>query len=146
SGTLAAPGCVGFSKSLFRARGNGSNFLWEDVHTDGGYQSGDSFSRMIEFNDTFHGGTVRRCSAKWCVEDNGTSFWQGDGISSERDNDSITVEDSEFSNNGDGGNDHKATNLTLTRVKSWGNRANFKIWSPSYTITDCDVGDPTRRV
>lgn len=62
-------------------------------------------------------------------------YWNGDGFSTERDNDGFIFRQCEAHDNSDGGFDLKSTNTRLEDCTASGNARNFRFWSSAKATT-----------
>lgn len=118
---------VGHSKHCFRPQG-GSNFLlFENLDIDSGRQNNDSFGVCLGIDGQAHHITVRNCNFRYCYASN-TSYWNGDGMSSEVPNHDIQVIDVDTTGHTDAGFDFKSTNTSLTRCIGRDSKRHFRVW------------------
>src|SRR5690606_17487406 len=116
-------------KKGIRIRGNSSGWLIEDCGIDCRWQFGDNHATGIEAWDTAHdiriiGGYTRNCSEYL----DKTTFWNADGITTERNNYDIRIENHISSGNTDGGYDLKSERTVLRNCLSFDNNRNYRIW------------------
>lgn len=118
---------VGYSKKFVRFHGECSNWVIEDFDFDSRWQDRDQFAVGIECQHNAHGLIVRRGQAGNCHSTTGTYF-NGDGMSSERTNRGIFVADATFFGCTDGGLDLKSEDTLVLRAVSRDNKRNYRIW------------------
>jgi hypothetical protein len=119
----------GFSKKAVRVRGNCSRWRIEDCEFDSRWQYGDDHATGIEAWDTAHdihviGGFTRNCTELLSND----VFWNADGITSERYNYNILIENHTSSGNTDGGYDLKSERTLLRNCIAFDNNRNYRIW------------------
>lgn len=154
---------TGFSKRIFRVFGDSHDWLVEDFEMNSGRQDRDDWANGLAFDDTSHDVTVRGR-----IEDGGgnnigtysgiienchdsqhgdnTNYWNSDGISLERGNYNILIENLTVRGCTDGGIDIKATDSVLRNVNCYDNKRNFRLWSDSGLLVDrCRSKDPFKR-
>ncbi|UXN69898.1 hypothetical protein N8A98_22265 [Devosia neptuniae] len=117
----------GFSKKFVRFHGDCSGWTIEDFSFDSRWQDKDNFAVGIECQHNAHGLIVRRGSAG-NAHSTLTTYFNGDGMSSERTNYDILVEDATFYGCTDGGLDLKSERTIVRRVTANGNKRNFRVW------------------
>lgn len=144
---------VGYSKKFVRFHGECSNWIIENFDFDSRWQDKDEFAVGIECNHNAHGLIVRDGQSGNCRSTTGTYF-NGDGMSSERTNYDILVEDATFYGCTDGGLDLKSEATIVRRVTANDNKRNFRIWGgvegyPNYNgpilMEDCISTNPHGR-
>ena len=129
---------VGYSKALIRFAGNSSGITIDSCIANGGRQSGDDFSRFLQFDGTAHDYTVVDCVARNHVEENGAGYWQGDSFEDNNGCYNGTYTRCEAYGNADGGFDLKSDNTTLTDCIAEDCRRNFRLWGNPMTLTTCE--------
>lgn len=73
----------------------------------------------------------------WKGDMPGTDYWNGDGISAERNCNRGLVEDVEISGCTDAGADCKAGEVTFRRVHFFDNKRNFRLYAPGLRMEQC---------
>ncbi len=139
---------LGFSKTAIRIRGDSQDVLLEDVMLNSGRQDGDDFATGVECNDTAHAIVMRRVVARNCHDSGGSkpgAFWNADGFASELGNRDIIREDCVSAGNTDAGYDDKGSGIRNIRCLAYGNNINFKMWSRSIEVIDCQAIEPKSR-
>ncbi len=142
---------VGFSKKAVRFHGQCERWLIEDCVFDSGWQYGDRFAVGIECSDQARNLTIRGGATINCLDrhdGNEDSYWNGDGVSSERGNRDIHIIAHISAGNSDGGYDLKSETTTITRCRLERNKRNFRIWgggsSNPIRIENCLSISPTK--
>jgi Right handed beta helix region len=125
----------GFSKSAIRLDQNTSNVVIEDVRADSMRQDFDNFAEGVDLSGNVHDVIFRRCVMRNSQQTRGPDdFWNGDGFTTELGTHNILFEDCIADGNTDAGFDLKSNNLTLSRCRSYGNTANFKLWGKEKVV------------
>jgi hypothetical protein len=101
---------TGFSKALLRNSGNSSGWLFKNIIADSGWQSGDSFPRLWNANDTAHNIRLEDCTAS-NIYDTDSTYWNGDGFECNDGNKNITFVRCQTEGATDGGFDCKGMNI-----------------------------------
>lgn len=151
---------TGFSKRTIRLFNNTSQVLIEDIEMNSGRQDRDDFAGCIAINDTAHDIVIRGFIAdsngnnigtysgilENCHDTNGTNYWNADGISTERDNDNILIENVICRGHTDGGIDTKGTNVIMRNVHCYDNKKNFRLWGyTGMVMENCISENPFKR-
>ncbi|MET4594670.1 MULTISPECIES: FAD-dependent oxidoreductase [unclassified Sphingomonas] len=134
---------LGYSKQAVIIRYDSAQGEIEDCEFDAGAnQDGDLWSTGIQLDDTAHDITLRRVKANNNIQNNGTSYWNGDGFSCERGNYRIVYVECSAKGNSDGAFDLKGQ-VTLIRCLADGNKRGFRMWGDALLI-DCIACNPVR--
>jgi hypothetical protein len=89
-------------------------------------------------------GTIRN-PKEWKGEVPGTDYWNGDGISVERNCNRGLIEDMEISGCTDAAIDCKAGEVTFRRVHTFDNKRNFRLYAPGLTMEECTSESANKR-
>lgn len=145
---------TGFSKSAIRLRGTSHDCEIMNFHLNAGRQEGDNWSTGIAIDDDaydiyIHGSPGNPSIIENC-HDEASGYWNADGISNERNNTGIVIEDVICRGMTDGGVDLKGEGTILRRVECTDNKRNFRLWAGSYLNTpvlleDCISRNPNKR-
>lgn len=144
---------VGFSKRVVRFFNDSHDWIIRDFSIDSRRQDKDDFAIGIACNDTAHDlliqgtvpgglydGVIKNC------HDSTGGYWNGDGITTERDNAGITIERVTSRGHTDGGIDSKAPGTIITDCICIDNKKNFRIWSDTGAVyTGCVSEAPFKR-
>ncbi|UXN74521.1 hypothetical protein N8D56_05105 [Devosia sp. A8/3-2] len=118
---------TGFSKKFIRFHGACANWQVLDSHIDSRWQAGDNFAVGIECADTAHDLLIEGGSTVNC-RDTLTSYFNGDGVVSERTNRGIHILNHASNGHTDAGYDLKSEDSSVTGCAARDNKRNFRIW------------------
>lgn len=132
----------GYSRGAIRLRYDSRDGVIEDVVGDSEQQDKHGIPVGIGFFDDTRDIEVKRCKMSNAVDSTG-SFWNGDGFSTERNNQRIKFISCSAFTNADAGFDCKGV-VELIDCISSGNTRNYKIWGRA-VLTDCYSEDPIKQ-
>jgi hypothetical protein len=132
---------AGFSKSAIRLDGGTHDVLIDDCMFDSWFQSNDEFAVGIKIGSSstvggsnVHDVLIRHVGCHSCIDVETSGYWNGDGITIERGDHDIHIEDFHASWNSDGGIDSKGTNIVLLRPRLHDNKDNVRCWGEMHII------------
>ena len=142
----------GFSKKAIRFHGQCSSWLLDNCQLDSAWQWGDNFAVGIEAHDTAHGLHIIGGSTRNCTDRGGgdaESYWNGDGVASERGNYDLLIEGHETSGHTDSGFDLKSESTVLRNCVASGCKRNYRLWggigAEPMQLSQCASLDPLKR-
>jgi hypothetical protein len=130
----------GFSKDAFKIGDDSSNIVLSDVVGDSEGQDGDNFADGVHLVDTTHDVLLQRVTMR-DMTDTTSTYWNGDGFTTEAGVSDITFDHTTSADNTDAGYDLKSTGNTLSYAVASRNKRNFRIWSDA-TMVHCTASDP----
>lgn len=143
-----------FAHHGFHIREGHSNVEFLDCHLDGGGAANDDSVRGSSFG--FHIShtnqdrkiidrriTFTRCSAANVYNNQGDTYWQGDGFCVERASDQATFNQCVATGCTDGGWDVKSDRSVWNDCMAIGNKRNYRVWSKNAEMNNCLAAFPT---
>jgi Ca2+-binding RTX toxin-like protein len=132
----------GFTKAAVLLQYNTNNVTIDHVVGDSKYQTTDIFAMGIHMYGTVHNVTVQNCAMLNCMKPGtSSSYWNGDGYTTESGTYSIHFINCMASGNGDAGFDIKSKNTVLDNCTSEDNGRNYRLWADA-TLNNCAGTDP----
>lgn len=142
----------GFSKKAIRFHGTCNNWLIEDCELDSGWQYGDQFAVGIEAHHDAHGLTIRGGYTINSMDIRGgddQSYWNADGVASERGNYDILIVDHWSAGHTDSAYDLKSENTRLINCVAEDSKRNYRLWGGIGTqpmiLENCSSINPFKR-
>lgn len=142
---------TGYSKNCFRFRGYSRFITIMSFDLNSGRQDQDNFAAGVQIGQS--GGSDTKYvhlydGAAYNCHSSVGSYWNGDGVISERDNDHLYLENVSLHGHTDGGIDFKSEHTVLFDCSIHDNKRNLRSWggltSPCI-IVNCEIGSANRR-
>lgn len=127
----------GFERGFSRFRYDSHDVFMDSVTVDGFGHIDDGFEAGFVASDTAHRFIYRLCLAKrFQVPDTTAAdvYWNGDGFSTERGNDSFVFDRCYAADNTDGGFDCKGTNHYFFNCTAERNKNNWRMWGDAINL------------
>ncbi|HEY1382268.1 MAG TPA: cadherin domain-containing protein, partial [Dongiaceae bacterium] len=136
---------AGYSQNAIRLQYDTRNVTIENMVGDSQRQDGGLYIAGVALAGTVHDVLISH-TTMMNNYGRGTSseYWNGDGFCTERGVYNVTFQDTVASGNTDAGYDLKSSNTTLVNAISQGNNRNYRLWSDSISLHNCQSLNPTK--
>src|SRR5262245_7187540 len=136
---------AGYSQNAIRLQYDTHNVTIENMVGDSQHQNGGLYIAGVALAGTVHDVLISHTTMMNNYGSGTASeYWNGDGFCTERGVYNVTFQDTVASGNTDAGYDLKSSNTTLVNAVSQGNNRNYRLWSDSISLYNCQSLDPTK--
>ncbi|WP_374653323.1 cadherin domain-containing protein [Dongia sp.] len=142
--TLRDIDITGYSKGAIHLKYDSHDVLVENVTADGNVATSDPYVSGVLIEGTAHDIVLRDVEVSNSkATGSATSYWNGDGFTTESGVHNIRFENTVARGNTDAGYDLKSSDTVLVNAVAEENNRSFRIWSTSVTLEDSLSLNPT---